>query len=428
MKKSLVALVLILTAAAFAQDGQQPAQQNPSAQPQQQKKVIKDPAEYNAYITAVNQQQPAQKAQAFEAFLQQYPNSVMKLDALEALMASYQQANDPQKMIDAANRLLQADPTNLRALVVLTFYNRSQGTAQGMQAAGEYGAKGLQALDTAQMPEGTPPADWDKLKAQAKPIFAGAAGMAALQAKNYPEAQKDLLMAVEANPNDLQNVYPLALSFLSTKPIDVKGLWYIARAVNLANGSPAQAQIANYGKAAYTKYHGGEDGWNELVQQAAGSPNPPADFTVKPAPSPSEIAGQLCQSKQAKDMSFDEFQLIFTSGNQGCADQVWNDIKDKPIAFAANVVSATRENLKLSATAEDIQSNTADVDLTMTAPIAVAKVPKAGAQVQMVGTPTSYDANPFMIHMEKGSFYGQKEEAAPAKKAPARRTPRKRPQ
>lgn len=437
MKKSLVALVLVLAGTMAAQQAQQPAQQQPQSapaeqqgQPQQQKKVIKDPAEYNAYITAVNQQQPAQKAQAFAAFLQQYPNSVMKTDALEQLMAAYQQSNEPQKMVDTANQLLQADSCNLRALALLTFYYRSQAEAGGANAAqaltqaGENGNKGLQCEQTAQAPEGVTPADWDKLKQQTSLIFAGAAGMAALQAKDYPTAQKDLQQAVEANPNDLRNVYPLALAYLSTKPIDLRGLYYIARAVNLAQGSPAQAQIAAYGKAAYTKYHGGDDGWDQLVQQAQSTPNPPADFTVKPAPTPAEIAGQLCQTKQPKDMSFDEFQLIFTSGNQGCADQVWTAIKDKPIAFVANVIQATREKLSVAATAEDIQSNTADVDLTMATPVPVAKVPKAGAQVQLVGTPTSYDVQPFMIHMEKGAFYGQK--AEPEKKAPARRTPARR--
>jgi hypothetical protein len=251
--------------------------------------------------------------------------------------------------------------------------------------------------------------------------------MAALQAKNYPEAQKDLQEVVNANPNDLRNVYPLALSYLSPKPPDIKGLWYIARAVNLAQGSPAQAQINAYGKSAYTKYHGGDDGWQELVQQAASSPNPPADFAIKPAPTPAEQAATMVQSTPIDKMSFDQFQLIFTSGNQQAADQVWAGIKDKPIAFAANVVSATRDKLMLASTADDIQSNTPDVELSMTTPLTAAKVPKPGAQVQVIGTPTTYDVQPFMIHMEKGAFYGQKAEP-PAKKAPARRAaPRKRP-
>src|SRR5690242_4032735 len=137
MKKAFVLTVLTLAAfAAFAaaQDNQtappaggqtqpgaaqtqgQPAQGQPGqAQPAQgqeqaQQKVIKDPSEYNAYMSASQQQNPQQKAAAFEQFLQQYPNTVVKQEALEQLMAAYQAANDAQKMQDAANRLLQVDP------------------------------------------------------------------------------------------------------------------------------------------------------------------------------------------------------------------------------------------------------------------------------------------------------------------------------
>src|SRR5439155_17081388 len=40
-----------------------------------------------------------------EAFLTQYPNSVMKQDALQFLIGSYQQAGNQQKMIDTAQKL-----------------------------------------------------------------------------------------------------------------------------------------------------------------------------------------------------------------------------------------------------------------------------------------------------------------------------------
>ena len=45
--------------------------------------MIKDPAEYNAYVGAVQQTDPAAKISGLEAFLTQYPNSVMKNQALE---------------------------------------------------------------------------------------------------------------------------------------------------------------------------------------------------------------------------------------------------------------------------------------------------------------------------------------------------------
>ena len=59
--------------------------------------TIKDPAEYNAYTSAIGQSTPAAKAAAIESFLQQYPNSVVKADLLELLMGAYQQTGDTGK-------------------------------------------------------------------------------------------------------------------------------------------------------------------------------------------------------------------------------------------------------------------------------------------------------------------------------------------
>src|SRR5207249_11342880 len=92
--------------AATQQPGTAPAAGQPGAPAQPQKKEIKDPAEYNAYVSAVQQKDPAAQISGLEAFLTQYPNSVVKEDALEALMGAYQKANNAAKMADAANRLL----------------------------------------------------------------------------------------------------------------------------------------------------------------------------------------------------------------------------------------------------------------------------------------------------------------------------------
>jgi len=428
MKKSFAVLVLVFAAAAFAQQSAPPA----PAAPAQQKKEIKNPAEYNAYITALNQQQPAQKAQALEAFLQQYPQSIVKLDALELLMATYQQVGDAAKVDQAAQQVLAADPSNLRALALLTYTNRMKGTADGMTAAGQYAQKGLQALQGATKPAEMADADWDKLKQQTGAIFNGAAGMAALQAKDYPNAAKGLTVAVEAAPTDLNNVYPLALAYLQQKPQDPRGLWFIARAANLAAGSPAQAQITNYGKRAFTVYHGGEDGWNELLQQTASTPMPPADWKVAPAPTPAEQAAKLVQDKPVSKMSWDEIQMVLTSGNQQASDTVWSGLKDKPIAIEGKVISATPTKLMIAGTYDDIQNSKPDIELTMAGTVPAKYVPKEGSMLQFEGNPATFEPNPFMVHMVEGKFVGQSaipaaaEKPAP-KRAPARRAPPKKP-
>ena len=121
-------------------------------------------------------------------------------------------------------------------------------------------------------------------------------------------------------------------------------------------------------------------------------------------------------------MSFDEFQLIFTSGNQQCADQVWTQIKDKPIAFEGKVIQVGIDNLKLAATYDDIQNNVADVDIDFPVNIPAALRPKEGEMAQVQGNPTTYDANPFMIHMKEGAFVGKKAAAAAAAAAKGKST------
>src|SRR5579859_4487328 len=77
--------------------------------------VIKDPAEYNAYVAAVQQKDPNAKISGLEAFLTQYPNSVMKNQALELLMGTYQQAGNVKKATDTATKLVAANPCQVRS-------------------------------------------------------------------------------------------------------------------------------------------------------------------------------------------------------------------------------------------------------------------------------------------------------------------------
>ena len=99
MKKILVTVVLGVAATAAARSATQPAQQTSQAAPaaSAQAPVIKDPAEYNAYVGAIQQKDPAAQISGLEAFMTQYPNSVMKVAALETLMQDYQRTNNPAK-------------------------------------------------------------------------------------------------------------------------------------------------------------------------------------------------------------------------------------------------------------------------------------------------------------------------------------------
>jgi len=419
MNNTLVALVIAVAVSAFGQQSTTPAaapQGQPAAAPQ--KKEIKDPAEYNAYVGAVQQADPAAKISGLEAFLVQYPNSVMKPDALEILMSSYQKTGNAAKMTDTANRLLQVDPNNVRALALLAYSSRA---AQKWPDARQYAEKGLQALPQMSRPDGVSDADFQKQKNELGGLLNSVAGFSALQMKDQATAQKDLLAAVTINPNNLEDVYPLALSYLTANPPDtVNGLFFIARAATLAQGA-GQTQITNYGKSVYTKYHGSDAGWDDVLAAAKANPLPPANFTVQKyvPPTPAEQAADLVKSKAPKDMSFAEWELVLSKGKPEDADKVWTAIKGVPLQMAAQVITAEAEKVQLAGSSDDIDAKRVDIMLTMDGPIPAKLMPKEGTLLDFQGTPTSYTPDPFVMVMEKGALLTKAE----PKKAPVHHRP-----
>src|SRR5271170_3256893 len=92
--------------------------------------TIKDPAEYNTYSNAVGQTTPAAKAAALDDFLTRYPNTVVKNTVLTTLLLTYQQANDAPNMLKTAKRVLDVDPSSLRAALVYVYLTKQQATAK----------------------------------------------------------------------------------------------------------------------------------------------------------------------------------------------------------------------------------------------------------------------------------------------------------
>ena len=423
MKTSLVAIVITLAGIASSQQATTqpqtqtaaPAQAQPAVSQPQPKKEIKDPAEYNAYVGAVQQTDPAAKISGLEAFIAQYPNSVMKEDALELLMGTYQQAGNQAKVIDTANRLLAVNPNNVRALALLAYTERA---AQKWADAKQHAERGLQALATMTKPDGVSDADFQKQKTQLGALLDSVAGFAALQLKDNATAEKDLRAAVEADPNNVENVYPLALASLTATPEDdVNGLFFIARAINLVKDPAGKAQITKFGHAKYVKYHGSEEGWNELLAMTATTPLPPPGFTIKAyvPPTPAEQAADLVKTKTPKDMSFAEWELVLSAGAPADAEKVWSAIKGVPLQMEGTVIKASPTELQIAASQDDIDAKRADIVVTMGGTIPAKLMPQEGSTLDFEGTPVSYTPSPFVMTMEKGALLTK---AAPAAKKP----------
>ena len=332
-------------------------------------------------------------------------------------MALYQGMNDAPRTMAMANQILQSFPNNVRALALIVYSKRNaaqsgsnpQQNQQDLADARQMSERGLAALKIAVKPEGMSDADFETFKNQVAVVFNGATGLWSLQNKNYPKAQEHLRAAVNSNPNDFKDVYPLALAYLSAKPSDdINGLWFAARAVNLATaaGFPAQSvtAISEFGRKRFIRYHGGEDGWPELLAQTKTTPLPPAGFTIPAAPSLAQQAKALVESKNPKQMNFAEWELVLSAGEPPVADKVWSVIKGQTVQFAGKVISASRTTLLIAATVDAIELNQADVEVTMATPLTARMVPKPGADIEILAVPASYEPDPFVMKMTKGAM------------------------
>ena len=412
MKMSLLAIVLALAAVVPGSAAAAP-QAAPSQAP-----VIKDPAEYNAYMGAIGQKDPNAKISGLEAFLVQYPNSVVKTDAYESLLGAYQQAGNMAKLTDTANRLLAVAPDNVRALVILSYLDKAGAK---WPDAMQHATHGLDALAKMTKPDGMADADFEKTKTQMSTLFNGVAGSASLNLKNLPDAQKYFRAAVQGDPSNLENVYGLAYALLTAAPpVYNEGLFYIARATGLATTPAQQQPIEDYGKKVYTKYHGSDQGWTDVLATAKTAPAPPADFSITQyvPPTPAEQAADIVKTKEPKDMSFAEWELVLSAGTPADVDKVWSAIKGKPLQMEGIVISASTNELQIAGSEDDIDAKRADIVLTPTGPIPPKLMPKEGATLDFEGTPASYTPTPFVMTMEKGALL-TKAPPTPAKKAPA---------
>jgi hypothetical protein len=86
--------------------------------------AVTDPTEASDYNAA----KALNSTTALENFIQKYPNSSTKNPILDYLVATYRNQGDAPKAYDAAARLLQSDPNNLRAITLIAF--RDQHDAQ----------------------------------------------------------------------------------------------------------------------------------------------------------------------------------------------------------------------------------------------------------------------------------------------------------
>ena len=420
-------------------------------------------AEYKPYNDAISQTDPKAKAAALEAYLTAFPKSAcpsVTEDAMVLLMATYSQAGDAQKTLDTADRILQLDPTNLRALYGEAVIRKTMAdgnadaTAKqaGYDAAAGYAQKTLAALGGSK-PAGMSDADFNQLKTGATPTMYSIIGTDALGKKDAQTAIDNFKKELAAVPADqttkpgpiLQDTYYLATAYLQTTPPDyLSCAFYAARFIAYAP-EPYKSQIAPTAKYCYKKYHGADDGFDAVQTAAQANLEPPAGFkdSVKPAPTPAEqIHGIITSTPDLSTLAVADKEMVFQYGSPEDAAKVWDTMKGKSVQIpGALVIESTPTQLKVAVSDDAKQSKTADFTVNLKAPEegttaaakaaaqkkadALATATAVGKTIDFQGTYDSFTPSPVMITMNDGEVVLPKATARPAAHAPAHRPARK---
>jgi len=433
-------------------------------------------AEYQVYNNANTQTDPKAKAAALEAYLTQFPNSCAKQGTLVNLIATYGSENpiDIPHAISAADRVLQLDPNNLDAVAAETFLHNLAATAAAtgltdpakvaaaevpeLDKAVEYAQKGLAAAKPANV---TDDAFNTAFKEKWYPTFYGVIGNDALQKKDYAgaiDAFKKEIAFVSADPKlapqlntpnqILLDVYYLASAYYQSTPPDYLNCAFYGAHVVGNVPDAMKPQFATLAKYCYKQYHGKDDGYDQLVQLATPSINPPATLatTITPKPTPAQIIADILKTTTPDQLATADKEYILQNGSPDQVETVWNSMKGKSFQFPGMVVvAATPQQIQVASPAAVVpgQTPTADLTFNMAAPEelpakataaqksafqkkqdAIAEAVQPGKTVTLTGTFDSYTPKPFMITLTDGAVVlPEAKKAAPAAHAPAAHRP-----
>jgi hypothetical protein len=390
--------------------------------------VQMDPAEYADYDNAVNKQTtPQTQAPAIEAYLVKYPKSQVKAEMLSRLLFDYSHIPDYGKAISTADLVLQLNPNDFQALTVEAIFRSQQAAAvadaaakqSALDTAASYAQKGIDAPK----PTGVAQADFDTQKSAVVPTFYSIIGNDNLLKKDYPAAISAFKAELAAVPlasttapgTPLQDTYYIGQAYFASTPPDLIGCtFYATRAAAYA---PAQfaAQMQPLATYCYKKYHGKADGYDAVVAAAKANLNPPAGFTIAPAPTDADIVNDTI--KTTPDLSvlaISDKEYILKYGTQEQADKVFDTVKGKADKLPdATVISATPDEVQVAYSDDAVQGKIADFDFKFTTPLK--KLPEVGSKITLIGTWSSYTQKPLLITMTDSEEY-----KAPVKAAPKR--------
>lgn len=392
------------------------------AMPQQ----ITDAAEYNAYVAALGEQDKAKKIQLIDAFLTKYPKTVVKEQALEVKLQTQQQSG--QMGADTAKDILQVNPNNTTAMLVLSFafmqtpLQEADPQFQQKLTDAEATAKhGIESVGAMKKPDNMSDADFQARKNAMLSTHYQALAIIGLYRKDLNAALDAFKQAAQVAPNDASLFYRIGDTLTKQRPIKYdEALWAFARAVSIEGASALSAQgkqqVDTYLTKFYTQYHGSEEGLKELKDQAKNAPFAPDGFHIKtkaelaPPPPPTPVEPPI--PDDVTKMPFGQIISVLSKGDDK-SKEVFTKLKAMGgMALEGKIVShlpaAAPKTLHIAVLKKTQETEGAyDVVLTLAAPTTAVRAAK-GKAIEFEGVIKDFKESPPALVLAEGKFTPKK--------------------
>jgi tetratricopeptide (TPR) repeat protein len=239
MKRTAIITIIAMLGISAGSFGQsKPATQTApagqaAAPPGKRPPQAKTQPEFDAYKAAVALTDAAAQEKAADDFAAKFPDSELRPLLYKAVMHSYQQANNADKMMAMSQKVLSFDPDDPEALlgVAQVLAERTHDTDldkdQKIAEARKDAQRALVTVDTDVPSSGYPPEQLAAFKGFMRSEAYAILGTLDFNAKAWAEAEGNLRKSIDAFPQqvdpiavfrlsvalDMQNKYPEALKF-----------------------------------------------------------------------------------------------------------------------------------------------------------------------------------------------------------------------
>lgn len=414
MRKILLALAAVM-ALGMAQD--KPADAKPA------QKVAKDQQEADLINSLPKEADPAKRLEILEKWTKGYPETQFSDEREQIYLATYQQLHKPQEAFNKAKDILTKHPNDFSALYTIVAYvpylNNGNPSAGDMDTAEQAANHFIKDPDTifadSNKPGDIPAANWPGLRATTLALAQKTIGLIYFQKKDWPRAEAELTKSLQQDPTQGQVAYMLATAEFSQRQQDPKkqppAIFEFARAASYdgANALPPQmrTQLAASTAKMYKQYHGGDDGFNELVAAAKTNALPPAGFAIK---STTEIEADKAAAQAAADAANPMLALwrnireqLTADGGPGYFDGTVKDAAlpggvNNVTKFKGKIVSMTPANRPKEIQLAVEKPGVADVTLKFET--ALPGKMEAGEELEFEGVAKAYTKDPFMLTLE----------------------------